>query len=139
MGFPERYKLNAMSSGAAKAQPRLAFSTRCSLIGESMSVYCLSSMLATLAVQFGFLGRMPSRREVGERQGCFCVTGSHARASNLLEGRDRIIQMHKSLWLGTWLGLDLEAATFASPEGSYQSHTAFDSKQLKHLQFDVLV
>ena len=89
MGFSDRYTQNAMASNAAKAQPRLAFATRCSLIGNSMSVFCVAFLLSTLALQLGFLESMPSRRDVREKAASARVTGSHARRVAPPPGRDR--------------------------------------------------
>ena len=74
MGFRTGYTLGAVSSSSAKADKKGAFSVMASLIGNSISVPVLQWVLAQLAVQLGFLCRMPTRRELREGKAHLLVT-----------------------------------------------------------------
>ena len=106
MGLTARYTASALTSSAAKGNKSLEFSTRASLLGNSMSVHVCAWLLGNLATQFGFLERMPSRDSIRRRTAFQCVAGYHAAAVGhiLSRTRDLCPEERLCLWLCSQAG-----------------------------------
>ena len=66
MGFSADFTIGALKSGAASADKGADHETRCSFIGNSMHVVGTAWLLSHLALERGYLVRLPTFEELWE-------------------------------------------------------------------------
>ena len=90
MGSPTDYTIAAVRSGLAKSAPAQEFATRASLIGNSMHLIVMAWLFSHLAVEWGYLRRVPTWQELWENDveklvvrresSASCGGGAHSRS-----------------------------------------------------------